>query len=149
MANPTGILDELQRYRTDAYRLAYMFTGSRADAEDAVQDAYEACLTNPPRDRRNLKAWLLTVTRSKALNTLRRARDTGPLDENLPAPEPCSLEMLDCLRALPGEAQQIVVFKVLYGFKHREIAHMLGLAETDVRKRYERAKRQLKEAWIL
>jgi RNA polymerase sigma-70 factor, ECF subfamily len=59
----------------DAYSLARWITGSRADAEDVVQDA---CLRifrsigNSPNG--NIRAWVLTVVRNTAYTWLRKNR---------------------------------------------------------------------------
>ncbi|HLV65675.1 MAG TPA: sigma factor, partial [Polyangiaceae bacterium] len=80
-----------ERHRPRLFALAYRMLGTRADAEDAVQDAYlrwhaadRAALQNPDH-------WLVTVISRLCIDRLRRAASeraayVGPwLPEPLPA----------------------------------------------------------------
>ena len=53
-----------EQYAGMLYRLAYARTGSRADAEDVMQEVFVRLLRARPefRDEEHAKAWLLRVT---------------------------------------------------------------------------------------
>jgi RNA polymerase sigma-70 factor (ECF subfamily) len=143
-------------YRQDVYRMAYMITRNPATAEDICQDVFLTVLEKPdayteagnPRGTSSLKAWLLTVARNKALNAVKRERRTAPLTENMPdeRAEPGSdIVFLDILKPLNPTQRQIVLFRVAYGLRHKDIARMLGLTPAGVRQQYGRALKCLKE----
>lgn len=81
-----------EQYAGMLYRLAYARTGSRADAEDVMQEVFVRLLRARPefRDEEHAKAWLLRVGARCAADVLRAPwrRREGPLDDGLPAPEP-------------------------------------------------------------
>lgn len=62
-----------ERDRTYLWGLAYRMTGSAADADDVVQDAFERSITRPPRDlEASLRPWLVRVAVNLARDCLRR-----------------------------------------------------------------------------
>lgn len=77
---------EFERHRSHLFGVAYRLTGSRVDAEDAVQEAWLRLARLPEEDRagiRDLPAWLVTVVGRLCLDRLRsavvqRERYVGP-----------------------------------------------------------------------
>ena len=73
-----------EQYAGMLYRLAYARTGSRADAEDVMQEVFVRLLRARPefRDEEHAKAWLLRVGACCAADVLRAPwrRREGPLD---------------------------------------------------------------------
>jgi len=49
-----------------------------------------------------------------------------------------------CMEQLPDDARQIIVLHAVGGFKHREIAELLGLPLPTVLSKYHRSIRKLK-----
>ena len=62
-----------EQYAGMLYRLAYARTGSRADAEDVMQEVFVRLLRARPefRDEEHAKAWLLRVGARCAADVLR------------------------------------------------------------------------------
>ena len=127
------------------YRLAYARTGSRADAEDVMQEVFVRLLRARPefRDEEHAKAWLLRVGARCAADVLRAPwrRREGPLDDGLPAPEP------------PGEGGVVEApakYRTavhLYYYEElsvAEIAAVLGKSEGAVKSRLFRARALLR-----
>ena len=75
---------EEQRPRLVA--VAYRMLGSRADAEDAVQEAWLRLARQDPDGIDNLAGWLTTVVGRVCIDMLRsrRARPEAPYDDRLP-----------------------------------------------------------------
>jgi RNA polymerase sigma-70 factor (ECF subfamily) len=75
---------EEQRGRLVA--VAYRMLGSRADAEDAVQEAWLRLARQDPDTIDNLVGWLTTVVSRVCIDVLRsrKARPENPFDEQLP-----------------------------------------------------------------
>lgn len=96
-----------QTHRPRLMALAYRLLGSRADAEDVVQDAWLRWSGADPASVRDAEAWLVTTTTRLGLDRLRAAKRervhyVGPwLAEPLavtlepdPAPGPAQLHAL-------------------------------------------------------
>ena len=76
MSHMEPLVAEFEQHRTHLLGVAYRLTGSYADAEDAVQDAWLR-LTRQPSDEiaaiRNLRAWLTSVVGRLSVDRLRSA----------------------------------------------------------------------------
>ena len=142
------------------------------EAEDCAQDALVAALETWPRDGApaNPAAWLMTTTRHRALDRLRRramlAREHGHLaaDEEAAGTQvvPDFVDQLDrardqaeigdellrlifiaCHPVLPREAQVALTLRLLGGLETAEIARAFLLPEPTVAQRIVRAKKAL------
>ena len=129
-----------EQYAGMLYRLAYARTGSRADAEDGMQEVFERLLRARPefRDEEHAKAWLLRVGACCAADVLRAPwrRREGPLDDGLPAPEP--------VLALPAQYRMAVHLYYYEELSVAEIAAVLGKSEGAVKSRLFRARALLR-----
>jgi len=110
--------------------------GSRAEAEDVVQDtwlrAYPALVTF--RNESSFSTWLCSVGLRAALDSMRRARrhDAGELFDDDSAVDPqFAEERMDLEAAIarlaPGY-RMILVLHDVEGFTHEEIGLQLGIA---------------------
>jgi RNA polymerase sigma factor (sigma-70 family) len=142
------------------------------DAEDCAQDALIAALDSWPRDGQpaNPAAWLMTATRHKALDRLRRRAMLAREHEHLAADDeaygthvvPDFTEQLDAARdqaaigdeqlrlifiachpVLPREAQVALTLRLLGGLETAEIARAFLQPEATVAQRIVRAKKAL------
>src|SRR5262245_29980683 len=152
----------------DAFALARWLTGSRADAEDVVQ---EACL----RALRgiggfaggNARAWLLTITRHAAYTWLgknrsasllvvddleaveRRELERGVPIDRFDTPETELIAKADAARLeaaiaeLPVPFRETLVLRDLQGLDYREIAEVTKVPIGTVMSRLARARRRL------
>ena len=85
-------LDELyERYKTMSYSIAYRITADASLAEDVVQDAFLGAWRNAERyldDRGSVKTWLLSIVHHRAIDAIRRRRQTSELPEREDVPPP-------------------------------------------------------------
>ena len=129
-----------EQYAGMLYRLAYARTGSRADAEDVMQEVFVRLLRARPefRDEEHAKAWLLRVGARCAADVLRAPwrRREGPLDDGLPAPEP--------VLALPAQYRMAVHLYYYEELSVAEIAPVPGKSEGAVKSRLFRARALLR-----
>lgn len=129
-----------EQYAGMLYRLAYARTGSRADAEDVMQEVFVRLLRARPefRDEEHAKAWLLRVGARCAADVLRAPwrRREGPLDDGLPAPEP--------VLALPAQYRMAVHLYYYEELSVAEIAAVLAKSEGAVKSRLFRARALLR-----
>ena len=123
------------------------------DADDAFQETFVAALRAYPRLRRdsNLRAWVLTIARRKALDHHRargrRAVPSDDLPEQAVTPagdgEP---ELWAAVRDLPERQRAAVFLRYAGDLPHRDIASVLESSEDAARKNVSDGLKKLKEA---
>lgn len=145
------------------YGLALRITQSAADAEEAALDAYlqawrEAAAYRP--DRGSPLGWLLTITRSRAIDR-RRRRDRAEShpdpdilrgDDPTTTGDPGDLLLASkvngvlhaALTALPPLQRQLVALAFLRDLSHGEIAALTALPLGTVKSHLRRALHQLR-----
>lgn len=145
-----------EQLRTPVYHLALAIVKDRAAAEDVMQEvfvtAYTALAEQPIR---NVRAWLLTVTRNRALNLVRDQR-FETLCELTPEPaEPSGdgvdqvldrLLLAEILPCITEEENLIFTLHHLDGYTYREIAAGLDMPQGTVQTKCHTAKKKLKAA---
>ncbi|UWP87309.1 RNA polymerase sigma factor SigJ [Dactylosporangium fulvum] len=136
--------------------------GSRADAEDVVQEAWLRYAAADQAAIVDLRAWLTTVTGRICLDTLRSARVRReayvgpwlpePLIERLPDPgtdpgetvalsDSVSIALLLVLDTLTPEQRVAFVLHDVFGVPFAEVAATLGTTTENVRQLASRARR--------
>jgi RNA polymerase sigma-70 factor (ECF subfamily) len=154
--------DAFSEHRGHLFGVAYRMLGSRADAEDVVQEAwlrYNAADTAAVAD---LRAWLTTVTGRLCLDQLRSARVRReayvgpwlpePLVERLPAggvdpgeavalADSVSMALLMVLDALTPEQRVAFVLHDVFGVPFGEVAGALGTTAENARQLASRGRR--------
>ena len=141
---------ELARaYAPAIYRLAYARTGSRADAEDIMQEVFVRLLRAGPdfADRAHARAWLLRVAANCANDWFRAPwrRREGPLTDSLPAPEHEDGGVVEAVLALPAKYRTAVHLYYYEELSVAEIAKITGKSESAVKSRLFRARALLRE----
>ena len=97
----------------------------------------------------NARAWILQIAKNCALSELRRRKDEVSIDglEIAAADAFGDGSVTDVMRrVLTEEEQQIVTLHVLWQYKHREIAELLGITTDACKKKYQRAADKLRES---
>jgi RNA polymerase sigma-70 factor (ECF subfamily) len=152
---------EFDDHRPRLFGLAYRMLGSRAEAEDVLQDAYLRWHQAAAEDVDNPEAWLVTATTRLAIDRLRRLKTereayAGPwLPEPLvaqPPPPDRAMDLADDLsvafltlleRLAPDERAALLlhdVFDVSYG----RIAAVLERSEAACRQVVHRARERVR-----
>jgi RNA polymerase sigma-70 factor (ECF subfamily) len=161
------------RHERRVYRLACRLTGSEADAQDVLQDAFLAAYRGLAsfRGASRFSTWLYRITTNAALmhRRARKRRPTEPLEEFLPrfdengqhGPEAAELllarradEILDgkllaakaraALERLPDLYREAFVLRDLEELDTSEVAELLGVDPGTVRQRVHRARLMLR-----
>ena len=155
-----------------AYNYALHLLAARADAEDAVQDAFiRAFRAFDQLQGVDCKPWLLTIVRNVCYRRLQQRRRGGnviSLDEALSAgtasgqvregdlaapersPEGHAIARSDtaavtrALAALPPAFREVVVLREFEEMSYREIADVIGAPVGTVMSRLSRAREQLR-----
>ena len=170
-----SLFDELYKmYTPHVYRFARALTRDAGDAEDLFQEtwlrAYRAAATGTEPRQNEAKAWLFAIAANVHKDQLRKKRvrriflserkravETGTADADLgwDGPERSGEDIETrsdirlCLRRaiarLPGKERRVFVLKDIEGFKHEEIARVLGVPVATVRTLLHRAVRRLRK----
>ena len=123
------------------------------DADDCFQETFVAALRAYPRLRpdSNLRAWVLTIARRKALDH-HRANGRRPVPSDaLPehaaaAPGDGAPEVWEAVRELPERQRAAVFLRYAGDLPHRDIASVLESSEDAARKNVSDGLKKLKEA---
>ena len=138
------------------YRVAWRFTGSKADAEDVVQDVFVALPESVGRleSVALFEAWLKRMAVRTSImrqrSTSRRSgTEAGSDSANLAsaaAPEDVAdrLELEQAIGRLPDALRYVFVLREIEGFQHAEIAEMLDINEHASQQRMHRARARLR-----
>ena len=122
-------------------------------ADDCFQETFIAALRGYPRLRSesNLRAWLFTIARSKAVDHHRAARraplPVGEVPERAaPAPaDPPNGDLWAAVRALPEKQRAAVVLRFVADMSHREIGTVLDCTDAAARRSVHEGLKRLRE----
>jgi RNA polymerase sigma-70 factor (ECF subfamily) len=160
IAQSAGIAFDENRARL--WRVAYRMLGSRADADDIVQDAYLRWHGSAHDDIRAPQAWLMTTTTRLAIDRLRQRRTeresyTGPwLPEPLvePAAPPAdqcaeiasdlSVAFLAVMERLAPEERAAFLLHEVFDSGYEDIARILDKSEEACRQIVSRAAKRVR-----
>src|SRR3954470_12475524 len=158
-------VDEFEQLRRHLVAVAYRLTGTVADAEDVVQDAWIRWDGSDPDAISDLRAWLTTVVSRLSLDRLRSAahRRESYFGEWLAEPVGAGIDAHDPLAAVVAHEDarfaamvvlerltpdQRVAFVLHDGFSvpFDEIAEILGTSVSSARQLASRARRAVADA---
>lgn len=154
-------MNEFEAYRALLFSIAYRMTGSAADAEDLVQDAYVRFASVDTEVVRDVKAFLVTILTRLALDRLKSAQKQreeyiGPW---LPEPvftgidgdpfaratrdEKVEMALLRTLERLSPQERAVLLFYEVLDHDHNEIADLLDITPAASRQILHRAKERV------
>ena len=151
---------QFQELRPRLFALAYRMLGSRADAEDVVQEAWLRWQAAKEDEIRAPKSYLTTVVAHLALDSLKaayRKRETytGPwLPEPLVEPagtatvemaESLSVAFLHLLETLAPAERVAFLLREVFDADYAEVAAALETSEANCRQLVTRARKRLEE----
>jgi len=155
------------------YTLALRILGSREEAEELLQDVYLEVWRKVARydvGRGTPVAWLITLTRSRAIDRLRartargqqrtdsleqdtasQVRDTGPSPFETQADQELRLAVGSAMTSLPTAQQQAIELAYYEGLSHMEIAarlnQPLGTVKTRIKLGMSKLRDTLRHCW--
>ena len=155
---------EFEARRGRLVRLAYASTGSLAEAEDCVQEAWLRLQRAADRDTiKDLGAWLTTTVSRLALDALgsakaRRERHAGPWlpepvvehvgddpAERVTLDESVSMALLVVLQTLSPAERTAFLLHDVFGMPFEEVAEVVGRSAAAVRQLASRARRHVRD----
>ncbi|MCL2404990.1 MAG: RNA polymerase sigma factor [Defluviitaleaceae bacterium] len=139
----------IKKHQNKLYRTALAIMGTKADAEDIVQDAFIKLFEKQQEfeSADHEAAWLIRVTVNLCKNRLRSYwwRRTVPLLDTYPAKTDGQLGIVQAIMALPSKYRGIIHLYYYEGYSTKEIAEITSQKESAVRQQLTRARRKLKD----
>jgi RNA polymerase sigma-70 factor (ECF subfamily) len=142
------------RHGGAAFSLAYRMVGTRAVAEDIVQEAFLSIWRSKvryERERASVRTWVLGIVHHRTIDALRRnlvhdrrRASAEGIEERHEAPELTDVEAVRreearevraALQTLPGEQSRVIELAYYGGFTHTQIAEMLDMPVGTVKGR--------------
>ena len=159
---PTGTsVTTFEALRGRLFGLAYRMLGSRADAEDVVQETYVRWHQVTPGSVENPEAWLVTTTSRLAIDRLRRLKTEreayvgpwlpepivteAPPDRNLDLAADLSIAFLTLLERLAPEERAAFLLHDVFDVGYREIAAVIERSEAACRQVVHRARERVRD----
>jgi len=144
------------------YNTALRIVNNAADAEDILQEAFTDAFYSLSsfKQEASFGAWLKRIVINKSINKVKRDRkkwvevDKGSIEDYAIYDEPEIDESEFTYRVesikkgigqLPDGYRTVLSLHLLEGYKHEEIAGLLGISHATVRTQYMRAKKKLLE----
>ncbi|MHA6621475.1 sigma-70 family RNA polymerase sigma factor [Pseudonocardia sp. DLS-67] len=162
------LAERFEEHRTHLKAVAYRMLGSRAEADDAVQEAWLRVTRGDTSGVDNLGGWLTTIVARICLNVLRsrNQRREESLDAHVPdlvvapagqaaAPDPehqavladsVGLALLVVLETLSPAERLAFVLHDMFSMPFDEIAPVIDRSETATRQLASRARRRVRGA---
>jgi RNA polymerase sigma-70 factor (ECF subfamily) len=156
---------EFERHRPRLFGIAYRMLGSRADAEDVLQDAYLRWHRGAPDELRSPEAWLVTTVTRLCIDRLRAARrereqyvgpwlpepliadaaDAAvPADASAELSSSLSVAFLVVLEQLEPDERAAFLLHEVFETGYAEIAEILGKSEAACRQIVSRARKRVR-----
>jgi len=135
------------------YRLAVVRTSQPSDADDVFQEVFLRLVKhgNKLRSHEHAKAWLIrcTINCCNSHHGSSWQKKTVGIEEY----QACrdfdyqQIELLDAIRSLTPEHQEVIHLFYYEGYSNKEIAQLLGTNENTVKSRLRRARLELRDVW--
>ena len=146
------------KMRDKLYRFAFRFVKDEDGAEDVVQDVM-AKLWQKREEAdhiENIEAWLMVLTRNRALDILRKEKDNqvsvdeafsvsdkNPIADKQLETSDLMKQLNACLDQLPDKQKQVFHLREIEQMTYEEIAGVTGFNLDDVKVSLFRARKQL------
>jgi len=134
------------------FRICLVILCNEHDAEDVVQDTCFKYLTKSPTfyDSEHEKAWLITIATNRCknmrrYNIIRKHMDISDLQ--IYCKEEENYGLLDHLMKLPNKHKIVLLLYYVEGYKVDEIAKILTITTSAVKKRLQRGRELIRERY--
>jgi RNA polymerase sigma-70 factor (ECF subfamily) len=135
------------------FTIAYRITGDYDIASDALQEAFIQVFTDIGqfRGESSLGAWIKTILIRTSYRKLKKenlfeGNGPGYTADVISWPEEMTGEDLEkAILSLPEGSRTVFILVEVEGYKHREVAEMLGISEGTSKSQLFYAKQQLQE----
>lgn len=142
--------DQIKENEKTMYHLAMGILGNAEDAADAAQEAILTAYQKLPslRQKESFRPWLMRILTNECYGILRKRKKLVSLEEihDLPAVSGGeeNLQLWQAVCTLNAQLRAVVVLYYYHGFSVKEIGHILGITEANVKTRLSRARKHLR-----
>lgn len=149
------IVEKLQQ---KVFRFCYPMLGNRQDAEDTVQDVFIRAYGSLKQyeEGGRFTGWIFTIAHRLCLNKLKKrsrflafmkrfAYEEASRERKRDQTDVWNEETISMLKGLNPKLRGLVILRILHEMSYEEIGVVLGVAPVNLRKQYERARKQLRE----
>lgn len=161
-SDPNAFSELYERYVDRIYAYVYYRTGDPRDAEDLTARVFYRALAHMPEFNQTgapFVAWLYRIAHNLVANWHRdKTRhpevpldvwEPVPLQEGAPHKQAerseTQMNLLEAIRSLPWERQQLLILKFVDGLSNLEIGNILGRSEGAIKSLYHRTLLSLRE----
>ncbi len=147
--------DLYERYKRPLFAFCYRLLHDRAEAEDAVQEAFLKlrCASSEPLQPDRIRSWLFAVARNEAYMRHRKDGRASAAGDDAIWEEQTPLSLLeekerselvhDMFRQLRMEYREVLALREFDGLSYAQIAAVTGDSESSVKSRIFKARRAL------
>jgi RNA polymerase sigma-70 factor, ECF subfamily len=150
--------DLMAKYGNDVWNFAFFLTRSSDAADDLSQDVFLAVYDRVYsfRGECTMKSWILTITRNKSLNYLKKQliRKILPVKSftRKGTVQSAEFQLFDRIETrriwsivmqLPRKFREVVILDAHYDLTAKEIAELLGISQGTVKSRLHRARTKI------
>lgn len=143
------VQDVVNTYSDMLFRLCFTMLGNNADAEDAVSETFLRYITKAPffHGEAHKKAWLIRVATNicNDMHRFHRRHDYINFDD---ISGYCSTEtessVLEAVMRLSAKYKSVILLFYIEGYRTEEIAEILSISPSAVRKRLQYGRNLLK-----
>ncbi|MEU5888339.1 sigma-70 family RNA polymerase sigma factor [Streptomyces sp. NPDC047461] len=161
MSESEFLAERFEAHRGHLSAVAHRMLGSRAEADDAVQEAWFRLSRSDTRQVENLGGWLTTVVGRVCLDMLRsrKARAERPLEPDVPLPgvvpdpeqdallaDSVGVALLVVLETLTPAERLAFVLHDLFAVPFEDVADIVGRTPAAARQLASRARRRVQGA---
>ena len=144
----------INEYSDMLYKICYIILKNENDVKDVLQETFIKYMTKAPdfKSEDHRKAWLIKVSQNKCKEFLRfhKRHAAVPLDEVEESisvtngMDTYSIELLSLIWNLKYNLKSVVILYYMEGYNIKEISQILSISESAVKKRLERARKELR-----
>ena len=138
------------------YNVVVRVLGNRGDAEDAVQETFMKVFLQLGefKGEATIGAWIKRIAINVALNMLRKRKailypETDNWQPELPEEKEASTwsvpQIHDAIKTLPEGGRVVLTLHLIEGYRHDEVAEILGITPSTSKSQYHRAKKILRQ----
>ena len=143
----------LDAHHDEVHRLLVAMVGP-ADADDCFQETFISALRkySELRAGSNLRAWIHTIARHKALDSIRGRRPNAPLEDHqatlaTPGNGEASADLWQAVSLLHEKQRLAVMYRYAVGLTSAETAVLIGGSDAAVRQNTRDALRNLRTVY--
>ena len=144
----------VRQYSNMLYRVCFLILKNEQDVRDVLQETFLKYIEKKPvfRSEDQRKLWLVKVSQNKCKEFLRfhKRHAAVPLDEVeksisvTDGMDTYTTSILSLIWNLKYKLKSVVILYYIEGYSVKEVAQILGISESAVKKRLERARKELR-----